>query len=537
MVALSAGCAIQPKPITENELVQTNQADRVSAKQGMPELAAPLSLEEAIARALKFNLEHRTRMLEQAQAAGQLDASHYDMLPRLMANAGYASRDEENVRRAVDSVTGLPSLANPYISSEKSHSTWDLGLTWNLLDFGASYYTAKQNADRLLIAQERRRKAMHILIQNVRTAYWRAQAAEKLSDRITLSIEHAESALKDAERVSSERIKSPAESLRYQRNLLENLRLLENVQRELASARIELAGLIGINPNTRIPLAEASMEQPISLDLPVERMEEIALTHNADLREQYYNARIAAADTRKALLKLLPGLSFDYGFKHDDDKYLINQQWRDAGLRVSFNLFNLLSGPSQMKAAEMSVKVAEARRMALQMTLLTQVHLARFQYDDAQRQYQRAAALHEVDSQLAQLTENQARSQMASQLDSISANVTAILSTMRRYQAMAKVHEAASKVQATLGMEPEIGSLDETDLPTLQKQIDNALKRWTRLDNPAVTRLADTVKTMAPTTAPAAQSQEKGQEWWRPLARIIKPRKESTERVAIETPL
>ncbi len=481
---LLSGCAVTPKPFSKEEIASINHSDRVAAHAGMPAIESAVSLEEAIARALKYNLEHRTRMLEQALANGILEAGRYDMLPKLMANAGYAWRDEENTRRATDSVTGLPSLANPYISSDRSHTTADIGLTWNLLDFGASYYTAKQNADRLLIANERRRKAMHALIQNVRTVFWRAMAAEKLSEQVRVTIQQAEMALTDSRQAYSELIKSPGESLRYQRNLLENLRLLENVQRELSAARIELASLIGVDPGKQIALVEPEQMKPLPLNLSVQSMEEAALANNADLREHFYNARIAATDTRKALLKLLPGLSFNYGYNYDNDKYLINEQWRDAGVRVSFNLFNLLSGPSQMKAAEMNATVAQARRMALQMSVLTQVHLARHQYDDALRQFQRADTIHDVDSRLAKLAQSQEQSQMASRLDRISSNVTSILSSVRRYQAMAKVHEGASRVQSIMGMEPEIGSLDDTDLPTLQKQIDQSLQRWAQLEMP-----------------------------------------------------
>lgn len=481
---LISGCAVTPKPFSNEEITSINQSDRIAARGNMPVIEGAISLEEAIARALKYNLDHRIRMLEQAQANRILEAGRYDMLPKLMANAGYAWRDEDNTRRATDSVTGLPSLANPFISTDRSHITADIGLTWNLLDFGASYYTAKQNADRLLIANERRRKAMHALIQNVRTVFWRAMAAEKLSEQVRVTIQQAEMALTDSRQAYSEMIKSPGESLRFQRNLLENLRLLENVQRELSAARIELAGLIGVDPGKQIALVEPGQMKPMPLNLSVQNMEETALTNNADLREHFYNARIAAAETRKALLKLLPGLSFNYGYNYDNDKYLINDQWRDAGMRVSFNLFNLLSGPSQIKAAEMNETVTQTRRMALQMSVLTQVHLARHQYDDAQRQFERADTIHDVDTRLAKLAQSQEQSQMASRLDRISSNVTSILSSVRRYQAMAKVHEAASRVQSIMGMEPEIGSLDDTDLPTLQKQIDQSLQRWTQLEMP-----------------------------------------------------
>ena len=471
-------CAVQPTPIGERDLATLIAHDRAVAQAGVPGVSTPLTLEGAIARALKYNLDQRIRRYEESEASAELRASRFDMLPRLTADAGYDWRNSDLTRRAVDSVTGLPSLANPYISSDREHSTWDASLTWNVLDFGASYFTARENADRVLIAKERRRKAMHTLIQNVRTTYWRAVAAERLGDSIRSAIADAESALADSRTLSNERVRSPAESLRFQRNLLENLRFLEGIQGDLAGARIELASLIGVEPGTNLTLVEPADPAPAALAMSLPQMEDLALRQNADLLEQVYGARIATTETHRALLKLLPGLSFDYNLHHDDDRYLVNQQWRDAGARVTFNLFNLLSGPSQIKAARSAAAVAEARRIGLQMAVVTQVHLAHQSYDDALRQFARADALYDIDRKLAQLSVSQEQSQMAGRLDRVSSNLSLILSAVHRYQAIAKIQESASRIQATLGLEPTMGDVDHTDLPTLERQVSAALAAW-----------------------------------------------------------
>ncbi|MET0336069.1 MAG: TolC family protein, partial [Rhizobacter sp.] len=165
VLALLGGCAITPEPLTRSDVAGTAKTDRAAARRNVAPLAGPLSLNEAIARALKFNLQQRSFLMEQSLAAGQLDLSRYDMLPKLVASAGYFSRDKDSISRSTDSVTGAPSLANPYISSDRNYSTFDLTLSWNVLDFGLSYFNAQQNADRVLIAGERRRKAMHVLMQ------------------------------------------------------------------------------------------------------------------------------------------------------------------------------------------------------------------------------------------------------------------------------------------------------------------------------------------------------------------------------------
>lgn len=467
-----AGCSVSPQQLSMQEMRDVNSADRAASVEMAEPVAGIVTLEEAIARALKYNLDQRVKMLEQSLRSGELEAGKYDMLPKLLANAGYDWRDSFSHRYTAPFATpgNVDKSSIPDVSVDPEHGTWDLQLSWNILDFGASYYTAKQNADKLLIANEKRRRAMHTLVQNVRKAYWRAVAAESLSTRVADTIKDAERALAESQKLASERVSSPDESLRYQRNLLENLRLMESVQRELASARIELSQLMGMLPGTQYKLVEPKADIA-NINASIEDMEARALVQNADLREQFFNARIAVEDTRKALLKLLPGISFDYGTYYDTDRYLVNDNWRAAGVSVSYNLFNLLSANSRMDAADKNEALANARRMALQMSVLTQVHLSVHNYNDAMRQFQRADQIFNVDQQLEEIVRGRFEGNMASEQTKISANVTTILSELRRYQAMSKFQEATGQLQASMGMEPAIGSVDEIELSDLTAQV------------------------------------------------------------------
>lgn len=474
-----AGCSVAPDQLTQAQIQQVNMEDRASAMSDVVPFSQVVTLEEAIARALKYNLDQRVKMLEQSLAAGELEAGKFDMLPKLVADAGYDWRNNFSHRYSGEyidsSTTPLPDTSSfPDVSADPIHGTYDLRMTWNVLDFGASYYTAKQNGDKLLIASEKRRKALHTLIQNVRTAYWRALAAETLSSRVKATINDAERALVDARKLADERVKTPDESLRYQRNLLENLRLLESVERELASARVELTSLMGSIPGTQFKLVEPK-EDVRGLTVAMEDLEARALVQNADLREGFLNARIAAQDTRKAILKLLPGISLNWGTTYDTDDFLVNQRWQSAGVNVSYNLFNLLSASSRMDAADKNEAVAAAQRMALQMAVLTQVHLSAHQFNDALKQYTRADQIFSVDRQLEEIVRGKFAGKMVSEQTAISANVTTILSELRRYQAMSKFQEATGLLQASLGMEPMIGSLDEVSLQDLTVQVGNWL--------------------------------------------------------------
>lgn len=505
---LLTGCgSIQVAPVSPTELIERSTADRVVAQTDVEPLKGVLTLEEAIARALKYNLDARARLIEQAIALNQLDLSNYDMLPKLVASAGYHDNDKYRITRSTDSITGQPppGNSNPYISADRTHTVSGLGLSWSLLDFGLSYYGAKQQADRVMIASERRRKAIHTLIQDVRAAFWRVAAAQKLQGQIRATLLQAEDALAESRRIEAERLRSPLESLRYQRQLLENLRLLETIDQELSTARYELSSLVNLPLATDLVVAEPNdlLDEAIMAQ-PVERLEAVAIANNADLREQFYNSRIAQEETRKALVRMFPGISFNYDLKHDNDSYLIHQNWREAGVQLSFNLFNLLTGPAQQKLAEAGVALADQRRVATQMALLAQVHIARLQYANARRLFNRSDSIWQVDDKISHHIENQERAQTQSRQERIANHTTAILSLLRRYQALAQAHTAAGKLQATLGLEPRIASLRDASLPELTEAVATSLRSWQTSTTAAPA--APAVPAAAPTTsAPPAE--------------------------------
>lgn len=481
---LASGCAsVQPVALSQQDMQAQLQQDSDSMRKDVEPISGPLSLDDAMARALKYNLDRRSKMMEEALAMGQLDVSKFDMLPKIMAQAGYAYRDRTRFTYSSSYPDDQPTSTTPATTSERNHTTRDLGLTWSMLDVGLGYYGSKQQADRLMIAGEKRRKAMHVLMQDVRTAYWRAASAQLLKADVQKTIALAEEALVDARKVAGERVKNPLEPLRYQRQLLENLRLLENINQELSSAQVDLAGLINAPLNQALEIAPTELKnisEEVS-QVPVDKLEEVALHNNADLREQHYNARIAREETRRTMLRMFPNLTFSYGTKYDTDRYLLSNNWNEAGLQLSFNLMNLVTGSTQLKLAEAGVALADQRRVAAQAAVLTQVHIARLQVINARSQFDRADAIYATDSKIAEVMRNRQMVAAQSKLDVVSTETASILSLLRRYQALAQVQVSENRLVATLGMEPQIGSTSELSLKDLSAQIGASKAQWQQL--------------------------------------------------------
>ena len=494
---LAVGCAnVQPVVLSQQDMQAQQQKDAEAMRKDVEPIVGALTLDEAMARALKYNLERRTRMMEEALAMGQLDVSKFDMLPKVMAQAGYAYRDRTRFTHSSTYPVEDPNTSISSTTADRNHSTYDLGLTWGLLDVGLGYYGSKQQADRFLIAGEKRRKAMHLLMQDVRTAYWRAASAQLLKADVQKTIALAEDALQDSRKVAAERVKNPLDPLRYQRQLLENLRLLESIDQELSSARVELASLINAPLNQPITIATTDLKNISDevAQVPVDKIEEVALQNNPDLREQHYNARIAREETRRTLLRMFPNLTFNYGAKYDTDRYLLSNNWNEAGVQLSFNLMNIFTAGTQMKLADAGVALADQRRVAAQAAVLAQVHLSRLQVINARSQYDRADAIYETDSKITEVMRNRQMAAAQSKLDVVSTETSTILSLLRRYQALAQVQVAENRMLATMGLEPQIGSTSELSLKEVIEQITQSKAPWQQLKQGAKVAQADATK-------------------------------------------
>lgn len=475
-----AGCATSTMPISMEERQQSLPEQRAMLSQSQEPLQGPVSLEEALARALKYNLDSRVKLMEEALAMRQFDLSRVDLLPRLTAAAGYTTRNNDLASSSQDFVSGEQSLV-PSISSERQRSLVDLGLSWNVLDFGVSYYQSKQNADRMLVAQERRRKTVHQVMQQVRQAYWQMAGAQKMEKRLQKIITDARKALADSRKIQAERLVSPMETLGYQRQLLEIIRQLEAVNDELSQARPRLASLMNLEPGTSFEVMVPEQREIHPLKMSVEQVEEAALLNRPELMEARYNERIGVLETRKAMARLLPGIEFSVGTHYDSNDFLVNKSWRDAGLRVSWNLLNVLNAPAIQGAAKAQEELARHQHMALSMAVLTQSHVAYRDYLSRLGQHELAQELNQVEVQILEQTRNATRTDMQGRLQEVRAAASALVAELRDHHSYASLQGAYGQLLATIGWDPLPAELERHDLAGLRQNLRKTDGKWVRL--------------------------------------------------------
>jgi len=480
MAAFLSGCTVAPSPIGVAEMDEQLSRDRSLAYNDMEPIVGPISLEEAIARAIKYNLDHRIGLMEQAVARGELDLSRYDMLPSLLAEAGYNTRSEPRLSRQENALTGEDIESDPTISSDQSSGDFSMELGWSLLDFGASYYQARQNSNRLLIASERRRRAMHLLIMDVQTAYWRAASAQELEGQIKTTVNAAKAAIEDARRAQQGNAKKPMEHLQQLQTLLRSLRDIQNVRQELGAARVELAHLINAPIGQRLVLdPDLSVDiTPEVLNHSMKSLELVALFNNGDLKEPFYDVRIAALETRRSLLDLLPDLTLNWGPQYTTDSFTLSDTWSEGAFALSYNLFNLFKINDVRANVKAREQLARMRRVAMQMNVVAQVHLAALQAKNARDRLNVAEDLLSVEREIEGRMVRQYIAGTISRAELVRTQTAAMVAQLQRYQAVAGFHSAMGRLQASLGVEPLISSINETLLGEIKEEVKLSLEQW-----------------------------------------------------------
>jgi len=477
---IMSACTANLSPLTDSELDDSAGIDQALMFSGNQSFPDELSLEEAIARALKYNLDKRAKIMEEALALNQMDLDEYSLLPNLLANGTYSDRSEFSASNSKDRGDGPSSSSGYSYSSDRTVFRGDLNLSWTMLDFGVSYFNARQNADRVLIINERRRKVVHNLVREVQFSYWRMVAAQKLSDRVKMVILRAEQGLADAEMVEKEKLQTPTQILQFQKKLLQNIRKLETVSQQLSTAQIELAALINVPPakSFRVVIPSTEILLIPKWSIPLEKMELLAFHKNPDIREKLYQNRIGIADAKKSLLALFPGIDLTGARNSDSNSFQDVNRWFSWSTKLSLNVLKLLSAPNQVKYNQAQKSLSQAQLLALRMAIIAQVHVANKQYINSLTQYKRANKLYLLDKRLSEQIAKRQESDLQSMLDRISQETAAIDSELRRYETYSNVIAAVAQIHSTIGIRVIGPKNSKKDLTGLAHSIAKVMKNW-----------------------------------------------------------
>lgn len=453
MCAAAAGCAIEPSALSDEQLFNTGTANAERVASMQEPIYGAITLHEAIARALKFNLDHRVEMMTQALKRAEERHAAADMLPQLVAEAGYSGRNNELIVSSVDLPTGLEFEPNT-ISQEKEFKSGDVTFSWDILDFALSYVRARQASDHYLIATEVRRKAVHRIIEDTRTAYWRAASADRMGRKLAKMESRVRGAISGSRAGASDGSQSALTALAYERELVEIKRTAEQLEHEMNLAKAQLASLMNVAPGTKFTVADHGPQSaPAIINMAPQEMVAEAIFNRAEIREVAYERRIQEHEAVAAILELLPNVK-EYGMEaFNDNRFLLHNNWLAWGTTIAGNLMKVVRLPETSALIEAEGAVIETQALAITMAVMTQVYVSRTRYAHYLNELDTAKQYAEVQATLVEQLRAQSSAGKIGEQTLIREEMNLLVAEIERDVAIANLESAAANLLVTMGLD------------------------------------------------------------------------------------
>lgn len=475
-VTALVGCTVTPTPLTDSDLRSYANDKRKRVVANQEPLNGSVSLYEAMARALKYNLDKQVAEMTVIVSDQKLRVADYSKLPGLVAGYGYADRSNyaggSSVQILAPREIGAQTLTSSS-SSERAVRTADMAFSWNILDFGLSWIRAKQAADKVLIAEEARRRVANRIVEDVRAAYWRAVTADRLLGGLQRLDGRVRRALADTRRLAEQGDSSPLEALIRERELIEIQRDIRKLHGELGPAKALLAGLINVDPGQKFRVrVPRRMPQPAHIAKSPSEMVATALVHRSELRETAYQKRINSKEAEAEILKLLPGVSFTTAPNWDSNQFLFNSNWVTWGARASWNVMQVFAYPARRAEIDAQDELIDKRALAVTMAVMTQVHVSRARLIHARRQFASSLRYARVQHRIVRQIRQSLQAGKVSEYAAIREEMNGLLAQIKLDLAYVALQSAFANVFASMGLAPyDVVTRDELSVRELQTML------------------------------------------------------------------
>ncbi len=354
-----------------------------------PDIAHPLTLEKAISHALKFNLDAVVKQLEIDIKKEAALGARLKMLPSLNIEGELSRRD--NYDASYSDPLFDDGGQNYNYSRDRSTQAIYGELSWDLLNFGIAYYQKRQSANQYEIAKQQRRRTIQNLKFDVVKAYWKMVAAQKSKQMAENMVQRLAQRERILQKQLESRTASELESLETSVILSEMQMVMSGFEKEFQRHQSDLATLMGLPANTQLELAEVDFD-PVAKIKPVniEALETETLRLRPELYEQDMEELITSDQARIAVAQTFPRPSLFYRYSYDADSHLYNNQWQQAGIRLTFDLLSVPQKLSQKRETAIAQTMIQTRRRAIAAAVITQLHIAVIDFQDAAQAYRQS---------------------------------------------------------------------------------------------------------------------------------------------------
>ena len=465
-LTLLVGCA------GTHQTLESLSKEDVLAEQ--PPLPRQLDLGEALARAILYNLDNRVRSMERVIARGEANLESFNLLPKVMATAGYFRRDREDLSNRNNVGAGLRFSAAS-TSADREQAVGTLSETWNILDFGIALVRSEQLLARAEAVMQRQRQSVQNIINETRYAYTRASIAQRTRIELDAMLVEINNSLISQQHAERSGIAAPLVILRQQRGLLAVYNELLGLRQILVSADRELNALVSLPPGMDVkltPTTLADVPEPLKLrERELEILETVALLMHPELRMSDSEVFIYKREIRRTLLSMMPSLEMSSTGNYGSNDFSLYSVYHTVGAKVIYNLVNFHKLPALHEQGTKRLELEERKRLALSLAVITKIHVALANYNALRNEYEFATEHAVTSSALARMMQSRYQAGEISLHQRLAAEFFALDARLKADLLGAELVNATGQIYTNLGIDTVTDTIIADDLAALSEAL------------------------------------------------------------------
>lgn len=414
----------------------------------------PLSVQAAMDRALKYNLDARIARSGYYNELSAAQLQKLNSLPDIKAQRDFLNRSNKGASSSQSVLTGRQSLV-PSFSTDQSRNVDLLEANWDVLDAAINVYKSKSASDTAKIFRERYRKVEQNIAMDVFTSFWKAAIAQEMSAQVDKAIGSTNKMLVSINKAKENGDIPYNELLALRGSLIEKREQLISLQDQLSLSQIELKTLLSYPLSQELKLDVGNdWKDANSIMVPSKSIEEyvdVALAQRPEIKEEFYNKRISQRAISDAVLQTIPGFSILASFNRDENSFLQDNDWTSFSATVSQSITQLLTLPSRYKKAKSEEDLTDARRHALVAAVISQVYISKSLFDQRHQAYKAALQKYNVDKEKYNMARASADAGLIGGVAAINAELEYVTAQLDTYQMYSNTQSAFASFINTVG--------------------------------------------------------------------------------------
>lgn len=439
-----------------------------------------LAPQDCVRLALSNSLDLQAAFWDEQIKSNAAKGSMVRMLPRVEGFFELSQRDRPSFSRSdVLNEEGLFEVTGPgpgtgvtNFSTGREHTqrTWNTQIKWSPMDACMARYLASTRSNEALHSRYQRVRVAQQLVGATTAAFYRLLALNEALPKVQAlesnraAVARDLASLADKALVESQELITARSLLADAQNQLAETYVNIRKQRELLTAAMNVFPDSDFTVSGRLtPLP------PIQLDS--NKLESIALVNRPEAYQADLKLQSSSSDYKRLLVKLFPRVDGYIGYFRDENKFLLNNNWIDGGMRITWDLMDFTATLLEKEAAKDAIHKTDRERALVSMGILTQVKLRTLEAIRALDRVKKATDIKDQAGEGLRVAREQERARDRGAPSSVmriarqQALCALLQAEAERLLALGEVHAALADLNTAVGINYAVASAHPPETP------------------------------------------------------------------------